>query len=148
MLTPRARKSPSTLSRYVFQIFLPPVPAQPAIVQVIVDPEFFFLKTLRQGIAITFEWYEKILMGGSHAKRKHEVGGAYAWPKPALRGRLRPPGQLLAPPRASWKVWWRARRCAWSGVASRYRPREKVPKNTYLEKPILTQLAPVQRTLY
>jgi hypothetical protein len=30
------------------------------------------------------------------------------------------------------------RRCAWPGAASRYRPREKVPKNTFLEKPILT----------
>jgi hypothetical protein len=81
---------------------------------------------------------EKVLMGGFHAERKHEVGGPYAWPKPALRGRPRPPGRPLAPPRASWVVWWRARRRAWPGVASRYRPREKAPKNTYLENPILT----------
>jgi len=27
----------------------------------------------------------------------------------------------------------RARRRAWPGMASRYRPREKVPKNTYLQ---------------
>ena len=80
----------------------------------------------------------KVLMGEFQAERKHEVGGAYAWPKPALRGRPRPPGRPLAPPRASWEVWWRARRRAWPGAASRYRPREKVPKNTYLEKPILT----------
>jgi len=77
-------------------------------------------------------------MGGFQAETKHEVGKAYAWPKPALRGRPRPPGRPLAPPRASWEVWWRARRRAWPGVASRYRPREKVPKNTFLEKPILT----------
>jgi hypothetical protein len=67
---------------------------------------------------------KKILMGGSQAKRKHEVGKAYAWPKPALRGRPRPPGRPLAPPRASWVVWWRARRRAWLGAASRYRPRD------------------------
>ena len=81
---------------------------------------------------------EKNLMGGFHAERKHKTGGAYIWPKPALRGRLRPPGRPLASPQASWEVWWRVRRRAWPGAASRYRPREKVPKNTFLENPILT----------
>ena len=79
---------------------------------------------------------EKILMGGFHPETNYKTGGACIWPKPALRGRPRPPGRPLAPPRASWVVWWRARRCAWPGVASRYRPREKLPKNTYLENPI------------
>ena len=74
---------------------------------------------------------EKILMGGFHAERKRKSGGAYIWPKPALRGRPRPPGRPLASPQASWVVWWRVRRRAWPGAASRYRPREKVPKNTY-----------------
>jgi hypothetical protein len=81
---------------------------------------------------------EKVLMGGFHAGTKRTSGGACIWPKPALRGRPRPPGRPLAPPRASWVVWWRARRRAWPGSASRYRPREKVPKNTCLEGPILT----------
>jgi hypothetical protein len=51
-----------------------------------------------------------------------------------LQGRPRPPARPLAPPRTSWVVWRRARRRAWPGAASRYRPREKVPKNTYLEE--------------
>ena len=62
---------------------------------------------------------EKILMDGVHAERKRKSGGAYIWPKPALRGRPRPPGRPLAPPRASWVAWWRARRRAWPGAATR-----------------------------
>jgi hypothetical protein len=81
---------------------------------------------------------EKVLMGGFHAERKHKTGGPCIRAKPALRGRPRPPGWPLASPQASWVVWWRVRRRAWPGAASRYRPREKVPKNTYLEGPILT----------
>jgi hypothetical protein len=44
----------------------------------------------------------------------------------------------LVPPRAWGVVGWRALWGARPGAASRYRPREKVPKNTYLEKPRLT----------
>jgi hypothetical protein len=47
---------------------------------------------------------EKNLKGGFHAERNHEVRKAYAGPKPAVRGRPRPPGRPLAPPRASWVV--------------------------------------------
>jgi hypothetical protein len=90
---------------------------------------------------------EKVLMGGFHAERKYKTGGPCIWVKLALRGRPRPPGRPLASPQASWVVWWRVRRRAWRpGAASRYRPREKVPKNTYLEGPILT--LPSYRTAY
>jgi hypothetical protein len=89
-------------------------------------------------MATCSSWPPVTLVGGSHAETKRKSGGAYIRPKPALRGRPRPPGWPLAPPRASWVVWWCARRRAWPGAASRYRPREKVPKNTFLEGPILT----------
>jgi hypothetical protein len=66
-------------------------------------------------------------MGGFHAERKRKTGGAYIWPKPALRGRPRPPGLWHPLEHRGWyggaRVGARGR-----GAASRYRPREKVPK--------------------
>jgi hypothetical protein len=49
---------------------------------------------------------EKNLMGGVHAETKHKTGGAYIWPKPALRGRPRPPRTRAAFGTPSSIVGW------------------------------------------